>query len=242
MAKLADYELANLAAWCFDYGMASRLYSTTVEKFREKQDYFGTLGSLEGAIISHQLIPGRWKEPTDRVLQKILGKEEGPLFKLPPLQKKLEDDRAKKFNALVESEQKSIHKRIEHQRTRLRQSSPEFRRHQEKDASTAALSCFEHCSWFIAVQRLSSFCFGRSYRRDGIVPDLNLLLNQFNSENLSSDLIDARFISTTIEEIDVEIWFDGRVYCITAVKEFPRIIPIMQRVADTCDKVIADDH
>ncbi len=242
MARLANYELANLAAWCFDFDNASQLFSKIAVEFREKQDLFGTLGALEGAAIAHELIAARWKVPPDRVLQKILGATENHVFNLPFSQVDLKDDRAKKFNSLMEGEQKRIIKKIANHKSRLRQTSSGFGRDEEADFSTGAIETLEYHNWFIAVQRLSSFCFSRAYRRDGLVANLETLTDFLSSESLVGKLIDSRFVSTVIEEITMEIWFDGRVCCMAVPKQFESIMPVIQKVADMCNKAIEGNH
>jgi len=235
MPKLADYELANLATWCFDFETAFRLYSKTSEIYSEKQDFYGTIGALEGAIISQQLLSSRWKTPPDRVLERILGHD-----KYKFLQKETMDPRGKRFGDLVQDEQKKISERIEQHKDRLRHVSPKLKLQSDQEAIVVGPSTLEHGNWFIAVQRLSSFCLGRMYRRDAMVPDLSRVSDLCASGGMANDLVDMRFISLTIDEIPVEIWFDGRISSVGSPTQFDRLTPTFKIIADLCDKVIAE--
>src|SRR5262249_2632239 len=103
MSRLADYQLAYVARWCWDFETAFQLYTKTAETFSDKEDYYGTVGALEGAIISQQLLPTRWSTPPGHALERILGHEKYSL-----VQKEAKDARTKRFADLVQEEQKKI--------------------------------------------------------------------------------------------------------------------------------------
>lgn len=240
MAKLADYELANIALWSFDFANSMEVFSRVVEEFREKQDLFGTIGALEGARVSEQLIADRWKLPKSSGLEKILGKKTE--FTIAPPQMEIKDPRAAKFNARLLNEQKRIAERIQRHRARLGPASLEFIGHSDKEAYLEQIARVEYRDWFISVQRLPSVCFGRSYRRDGLVGELGSLSKQLTSEGVANEPRDSRFISATVDEVELVIWFDGRVSCIGTPNQFDRIRVALQTIADICDRVIAEEH
>jgi hypothetical protein len=72
MRKLAAYELANLAAWNFDFKVANHLFRKVAEDSLSANDLLGALGAVEGKVVNQEMVPETWQ---------ILPPERGKLTK-----------------------------------------------------------------------------------------------------------------------------------------------------------------
>jgi hypothetical protein len=106
----------------------------------------------------------------------------------------------------------------------------------DTERAIGELTTHEYGAWFIAIQRLASFCLGRAYRRDGFVAELTRFQQLLRYEGLTIEQADNRCVQVKVESITVEVWFDGRVCCITVPDNHGRIRYALERIADLCNK------
>jgi hypothetical protein len=119
MRQLADYELANLAMWSFDYDQASSFFNAVIENSSEKTDLMATWGAIEGSIIMSESKAGSW----ERFEQNIQNTETvKPHLKLPVAGLIHERDRVKRFESVISAKEKEIIRNLQRHKTRLRNS------------------------------------------------------------------------------------------------------------------------
>lgn len=233
MGKIANYELANLAMWAFDFDHANALFNSVIEQSSEKTDLMATWGAIEGSIITSESKAVNWAQFEENITQKEVSK---PFLRRPVAGVIEERDRVRRFESFVAAKEKEILRNIQRRKSRLRdkllQNVPLNR---TGEPPSEALRRKVNGSWFLAVQRLASICLGRAYRRDGEVPDMQLVQRVLQGARLVVRNSDERCISINTEGLTGELWFDGRVCCsgpAERVDDVTRIIELITRISD----------
>ena len=208
MGKLANYELANLAMWSFDFDQASSLFTSVIEQSSEKTDVLGTWGAIESSLIMSESKAGSWVQMDQEPTQKEISKP----YLRPPVAGLIEErERVRRFESFISAKEKEILRNLQKQKARLRDKLLRgvYGRASAEPASGQLMRKLNG-PWFIAVQRLVSMCVGRSYRRDGEVPEMRSVQRVLQGAPLGVKTSDERCVVINTDGLTVELWFDGR--------------------------------
>lgn len=234
MGKLANYELANLAMWSFDFDQASSLFNSVIEQSSEKTDLLGTWGAVESSIIMNESRAGNWGDTDPMRNPKEISK---PHMK-PPVAGLIEErERVRRFESFISAKEKEILRNLQKQKSRLRDKS--LREASDPTPAEAARGQLMRKligPWFVAVQRLVSMCVGRAYKRDGEVPDMRSVQKILQGTGLAVKHSDDRCVLISANGLTVEVWFDGRICCTAPAERFDDIVAaleLMTRVSDS---------
>jgi hypothetical protein len=232
MAKIPNYELANLAMWAFDFDQANALFNSVIEQSSEKTDLMATWGAIEGSIITSESKAANWAELDQAVTLKEISK---PFLRRPVAGLIEERDRVRRFESFIAAKEKEILRNIQKQKSRLRDKL--LRNvYGNKAGEPAALTRKVNGPWCIAVQRLVSMCVGRAYRRDGEVPDIRSVQRALQGERLTVKNADERCVVINTDGLTAELWFDGRICCNAPTERFDDVVAaleLMTRVSDS---------
>jgi hypothetical protein len=117
MAKLATYELANLAMWSFDFDQASSLFNSVIEQSSERTDLLATWGAMEGSLIMNEARARSWSQmDQDGGLTEILKSH----VKSPVAGLIEEPERVRRFESFISAKEKEILRGLQKQKSRLR--------------------------------------------------------------------------------------------------------------------------
>src|SRR5262245_32975482 len=117
MAKIANYELANLAMWAFDFDQANALFNSVIEQSSEKTDLMATWGAIEGSLISSEAQASNWGQLDQPLSAKEVSK---PHLKRPVAGLIEERDRVRRFESFITAKEKEILRNLQKQKLRLR--------------------------------------------------------------------------------------------------------------------------
>ena len=234
MAKIANYELANLAMWSFDFDHANALFNSVIEQSSEKTDLMATWGAIEGSLITNESKAVNWGQLDQPPSQKDISK---PYLRRPVAGLLEERDRVRRFESFITAKEKEILRNLQKQKSRLRDKLLRNVYGQESvEPGSAALTRKLNGPWFIAVQKLVSMCVGRAYRRDGEVPDMRSVQRALQGARLTVKNADERCVVVNAEGLTAELWFDGRLCCTAPAERFDDVIgavELMTRVSDS---------
>ncbi|MBN1568517.1 MAG: hypothetical protein JXA73_11780 [Acidobacteria bacterium] len=236
MPKLKDYELANLAAWCFDYRRAAPLFEKLAVNSFSKDDLLGTWGAMESLNVSRAIASQSWEKRPQRAARDASADEH--ISGLADLLISTKDDvRRTKLRSIVAAKEREFRKQIRDHGKRLRDLEEKDRTVvPEDEKNIGLLSYSEEGSWTYSVQRLASLCIGRAYRNDGLVPDMIQLHTYLVSVGTNANYHDDRCILIPVSDVVVEVWFDGRVSCLTATAHDRVILPALRSISALCDR------
>jgi hypothetical protein len=233
--KLANYELANLAAWAFDFDRENSLFNAVIENSSEKTDLLGTWGAIEGALIMGESKLGSWTPIQEEAEEKEITK---PYLRRPVIGLIEEHDRVTRFESFIAAKEKEILRNLQRSKLRLRELRNDLGDPSSQRLSgTLARKINE--PWFIAVQRLAAICIGRAYRRDGEVPDMRSVQRALQGTKLVTKNSDDRCVVVTTESLSVEVWFDGRICCTGAAERFDDVVTVLELMTKVSDSAIA---
>lgn len=236
MGKLTTYELANLAMWSFDFERANDLYKQVIEEFSERTDLIGTEGAVEGAILSREARLRDWDEP----MRNVSAEQVSSFIKTPLVVRQEERDRVRRLESVISAREKEIIRNLEKQKARLR-ADQRIGVDKELGVSGRPTKTL-YGDWFIAVQRLVSFCVGRAYRRDGVIPGLESVREMLKSAAFAVKHSDERCLIVQKDNLMVELWFDGRVCCVSSPEHFDEIFPSLELIANVCNAAILQNY
>jgi len=237
MAKLTNYELANLAMWSFDFDQAGSLFNAAIEQSSEKTDLLGTWGAMENSLIMRESKPGNWGDMDQVPNQKEISK---PYIR-PPVTGLIEErERVRRFESFISAKEKEILRNLQKQKSRFRDKllSDGYGRTGAEPASGQLLRKLNG-PWFLAVQRLVSMCVGRAYRRDGEVPDMPSVQKNLQGTGISIKHSDNRCVVVIANGLSVEVWFDGRICCTAPAERFDDVVAALELMSKVSDSALA---
>ena len=237
MRKLANFELANVAMWAFDFDRASSLFNVVIEQSSETTDLLGTWGAIEGSIIMSESRAGNWAG----VLQEVQQEETEKAYVRRPVAGLLEDrDRVKRFESFISAKEKEILRNIQRQKLRLRNKViSDLYDDPSGKHSRGQLTRKINGEWFIAVQRLVSICVGRAYPRNGEVPELGSVQRTLHGTGLTVKNSDDRCVVISKDGLTIEIWFDGRNCCTASADRFDDVFAALELITKVNDSALA---
>lgn len=239
MRKLANFELANVAMWSFDYDRASSLFNSVIEDFSEKTDLLGTLGAIESSIVMRESTVVSWEPDEQDIQEAEISK---PYLKIPSTSRVEERDRVKRFESIISKKEKDILRDLQKQRLRLRDKLIREIPHEMAGTSaTGQLTKRANGPWFIAVHRLASICVGRAYRRDGSVPEILSVHRTLQGTGFMVNNSDDRCIVISKDGLAIEMWFDGRVCCTAASERSDDVLAALELMTKVSDSALAID-
>jgi hypothetical protein len=236
MKRLEDYERANLAAWSFDFEAANALFKRVAKDRLRHHDLLGAIGAVESESVTRELIPQRWARIDEGGTEE---EREGMIVNDLFSELTTESDRTLRLRNIIVEKQKDMGKRFKGHKARLRQKALfGDLSNVSSEPQVGVLTTHVSGGWFMAVQRLASFCLGRAYRRDGLVPDLPSLWRNLGQEGFRIADSDERCIEISFEPFIVEVWVDGMVCCIVPSRYEDDILPALKRIASQYDRTV----
>jgi hypothetical protein len=236
VAKVANYELANLAMWAFDFDQANASFNSVIEQSSEKTDLMATWGAIEGSIISSESRVANWTKMDQPVTQKEISK---PFLRRPPAGLIEERERVHRFESFIAAKEKEILRTLQRQKSRLRDKLlRDVYGNKASEPPSQALTRKVNGPWVIAVQRLVSMCIGRAYRRDGELPDMRSVQLALQGAKLAVKNADERCVAITTEGLTAELWFDGRISCTGPSERVDDVISVLELITRVSDAAV----
>jgi hypothetical protein len=218
---MTSYDLANIALWAFDFHTAADMFNRVIAEATEAGDLLGALGAAENAAVTEELQAERWsilpEKPVARKRRRETAAGTVPLT-----------GSGEQIRKIVERRYETAKNVVAKHKYRIRESDA------LGETVTARLAQQVHGPWFLGVQELPSITIGRGYRRDGITPNLEHLGAYLRSIKVET-AIDKRSVRFQKDGIEYELWFDGRISCLTVRCEPSTLLMKLSAAVDLVD-------